>query len=167
MNLQAINLLFEGVKVVDALTLVSPSTSTPDYVSMKGWRKCAMLMSFKSHATLSSAMVITVKQATAVAGTSEKALAFTKAYRNIDCGAADALAEFTVTSNTFTTDATAAKVMHYLIDIDVNTLDHANGFDCVRLGVADPANATVGFSATYFLYGGRYLSNPPPAAITD
>ena len=167
MNQKSVNLLFDSVKPVDALTLATPSSSTPDYVSLKNFRKCAILLSFKTHATLSSAMAITLKQASAVAGTGEKALAFTKAWRNIDAGAADALAEFAVTSNTFTTDATAAKVMHYLMDVDADDLDVANGFDCIRVGVADPANATVAFSATYFLYDARYQSSPPPAAITD
>jgi hypothetical protein len=101
-----------------------------------------------------------------VAGTNEKALAFTKMYQNIDMAAADALAAVAVTSNTFTTDTTNSKKLMYLIDIDVESLDRANGFDCIRLGTGNAVN-TLTFDVTYLLYGARYESSPPPAAITD
>jgi len=168
MNIHAVNLLFDAVKVVNALTIASPSTSTPAYVSMKGFRKCAVLLSIKPASGANSAMAITMHQATAIAGTNVKALAFTKMYSNVDTGAADAMAAVAVTSNTFTTSSgTANKLYHYLIDIDVEQLDRANGFDCLRVGVADPTNATLAFCATYFLYGARYASSPPPTAVVD
>ena len=165
MNLHACNLLFDAVKPVDGLQIAVPSSSTPDYVSMKGFRKCAILIKILNGTTVTGS-AITVKQATAVAGTSEKAVTFTKAYRNIDMAAADALAEFAVTSSTFTTDTTNAKKLMYVIDIDVDDLDVSGGFDCIRAGTANAAN-TLTFDVTYLLYGARYASSPPPAAITD
>jgi len=165
MNLHAVNLLFDAVKPVDGLQIAVPSTSTPDYVSMKGYRKCAILIKVLNGSTITGS-AITVKQATAVAGTNEKALAFTKMYQNIDMAAADALAAVAVTSNTFTTDTTNSKKLMYLIDIDVESLDRANGFDCIRLGTGNAVN-TLTFDVTYLLYGARYESSPPPAAITD
>jgi hypothetical protein len=165
MNLHAVNLLFDAVKPVEGLAIALPSSSTPDYVSLKGYRKCAILIHILNGTTVTGS-AITVKQATAVAGTGEKALSFSKAWRNIDCAAADALAEFAVTSDTFTTDSTNSKHLMYLIDVDVEKLDRANGFDCIRAGTGN-ATATLLFSVVYYLYGARYASSPPPAAITD
>jgi hypothetical protein len=165
MNMHAVNLLFDAVKPVHGLAIAVPSSSTPDYVSMKGYRKCAVLISILNGTTVTGS-AITLKQATAVAGTGEKALAFTKAWRNIDAAAADALAEFAVVANTFTTDPTNSKQLMYLMDVDVDDLDIAGGFDCIRAGTGN-AVATLTFQVTYFLYGSRYASSPPPAAITD
>lgn len=135
-----------------------------DYVSMKNFRRCTILISILNATTVTGGAV-TLKQATAVAGTSEKALGFAKAYRNIDCAAGDTLAEFAVSSDTFTTDSTNSKQLLYAIEIDAASLDLDNGFDCLRVDVASMANA-VG-TVVYLLHGGRY--NPPlaVAAITD
>lgn len=164
MNLHACNLLFDAVKPVIGLDAVVPSSSTPDYVSLKNYRKCAVLVLVKNATTVTGS-AITLKQASAVAGTGEKALAFSKAWRNIDTAAADALAEFAVTSNTFTTDSTNSKNLMYLMDVDVDELDVANGFDCIRAGTGDATAATV--TVLYLLYGSRFASAPPPAAITN
>ena len=135
-----------------------------DYVSMKNFRRCTVLISVLNATTVTGGDV-TLKQATAVAGTGEKELAFDKAYRNIDCAAGDTMAEFDVLSSTFTTDATNSKRLLYAIEIDAASLDIDNGFDCLRVDVASMASA-VG-SVVYLLHGGRY--NPPLAlpAITD
>ena len=165
MNLHTVNLFWSAVKPVHGLAIAVTSSSTPDYVSMKNWRKCAVVIKILNGSTVTGS-AITLKQATAVAGTSEKALAFTKMYQNIDCAAADALAEVAVVSNTFTTDTTNSKMLMYVIDVDVASLDRANGFDCIRAGAGNSAN-TLTIDITYYLYGGRYMLNPPPAAITD
>lgn len=135
-----------------------------DYVSMKNFSRLTIVI-LVLNATTVTGGAITLKQATAVAGTGEKELAFTKAYRNIDCAAGDTLAEFTVTSNTFTTDTTNSKQLMYVIEVEAADLDINNNFDCVRLDSASMANA-VG-SVLYILSGAR---NQPPLdlpAITD
>lgn len=154
--------LAEVAKPIFALAAVVPSTSTPTYVSLKDYQRLAIIIAVKNATTVTGS-AITLKQATAVAGTSEKALAFTSAYRNIDTGAADALASFAVASNTFTTDNTNSKNLMYVIDVDPASLDSANGFDCVRAGTGDATAATV--TVLYLLYGARYSAMP--AAITD
>lgn len=137
-----------------------------DYVSMKGYSKLTVLISILNGSTVTGGAV-TLKQAKAVAGTSEKALSFSKMYSNIDCAAADALAETAVVSDTFTSDTTNAKQLMYAIEVDAESLDQDNGFDCVRVDVASMANA-VG-SVTYLLWGARYgkPAGTMPAAITD
>lgn len=156
--------LVETTKIVQGLAPITPSTSTPDYVSMKDASKLTIIIDVDNGSTVTGS-AITLKQATAVAGTSEKALAFTKMWANEDTGSSDTLVETDVTANTFTTDDTNAKNLQYVIEVDAAELDTDNGFDCVRLGTGDGANMVLG--ATYILHGLRYPQDTPPAAITD
>lgn len=158
--------LLEQAKVVVGLPPRLPSTSTPDYVSMKGYSRCAIIIAV-DNATTVTGSAITVKQAQAVAGTGEKALSFATAYSNIDIDAADALASFAVTSDTFTTDATNNKNLAYVIDVKAEDLDIDNGFDCIRAGTGDATAAVL--SVIYILYGRRYTVSglTTPSAIID
>lgn len=152
----------EQAKIVAGLCPVTPSTSTPDYVSLKNYEKLTIVI-LVDNATTVTGSAITVKQATAVAGTSEKAVSFTTAYRNIDIDAADTLSSFTVSSDTFTTDATNNKNLLYVIEVTPDMLDLANGFDCVRAGTGNATAAVL--SVLYILHGPKYSTMP--AAITD
>jgi len=165
MNLHAVNLLVEGMKRVAGMSAAVATTSTtvPRYISMKGYRKCAIVLDILNGTTVTGS-AITVQQATAVAGTSAKALAFTKMHSNIDTATLDLLAVQTVAANTFTTDTTNAKNLMYVIDVDASQLDRAGGFDCLRVACATSVN-TLTFVVTYHLYGALYL--PAPTAITD
>lgn len=158
--------MIDSCKIVNGIAPVAMATTAgdADYVSLKGFSGVSILLTVKN-ATTVTGCAVTLKQATAVAGTSEKALAFTKMWQNIDTGAADTLAETAVTSNTFTTDTTNSKDLLYVMEIDAADLDVANGFDCVRLDGLLMANA-VG-AVTYVLHGPRYASALAVAAITD
>jgi hypothetical protein len=103
------------------------------------------------------------KQATSIAAAGEKALAFTAAKRNIDLGAGDTLADFTVASNTFTTDSTNSKNLMYVIDVKAEDLDVNGGFDCIRAGTGDATAATV--TVLYMLYGAKFSTQP--SAVVD
>lgn len=124
-----------------------------DYVSMKGYDRLTVLIAVDNATTVTGGAV-TLKQATAVAGTSEKALAFSTMYANADVGAGEALTETAVTSDTFTTSTTNDKNLLYVIEVKAEDLDTDNGFDCVRVDVASMANA-VG-CVLYILHPQRY-----------
>ncbi len=156
--------LVDSAKLVTGLDSIVPSSSTPDYVSLKNYGHFTAVILVKNATTVTGS-AITLKQATAVAGTSEKALAFTKVWSNIDTGATDTLVETTVSSNTFTTDSTNSKNLMYVIEVDAAELDTANGFDCIRVGTANATAATV--TVLYVLSNPRYAGATPPAAITD
>jgi hypothetical protein len=158
------NLLAEEAKLVFALPPAVPSSAAPTYVSLKNYERIAIIVLVKNATTVTGS-AITLKQATSVAAAGEKALAFTTAKRNIDTGAADALADFTVSSNTFTTDATNSKNLMYVIEVKADDLDVNNGFDCVKVGVGDATAATV--AVLYALRGAKYATNPLPSAIVD
>jgi hypothetical protein len=128
------------------------------YVSMKGFRKLTAIIDILN-ATTVTGTAITVKQATAVAGTGAKALAFTRMLANIDYAAGQALTETAVLSNTFTTDTTNSKRLRYILEIDAQDLDIAGGFRCVSVQGAS-AVASIGL-ISYVLWGARYSGASP------
>lgn len=156
--------LVESAKIVTGLDPIVPSSSVPDYVSLKDYQHVTAIILVKNATTVTGS-AITVKQAQAVAGTGEKALALPVAYRNLDTAASDALAEFAVASDTFTTDATNNKNLMYVIEVDAAQLDTTNGFDCFRVGTGNATAATV--TVLYILSSPRYASAVPPSAIID
>jgi len=152
------NRLIDDAKVIVAAqnALLTTTVGDTDYVSMKGYERLTILISILNATTVTGGAV-TLKQATAVAGTNEKALSFTKMYRNIDTAAAEALTEVAVVSDTFTTDATNSKGLLYVIEVSASDLDVSNGFDCVRLDVTGSV-ASLG-TVIYILRGQRYSTN--------
>lgn len=143
--------------VVAAAGLLLTSTlGDTTYVSMKNYRRAQIIITIADGTTVTGS-TITLKQATAVAGTGEKALAFTRMLANTDYGASKTMTETAVTSNTFTTQTTNSKDSVYIIDIDASDLDVANGFDCFRVdGTGHAATAPRGCTVVYNLYGARY-----------
>ena len=156
--------LADLAKIVAALGPVTPSTSTPDYVSMKNFDRMAVVIQALNGSTVTGS-AITLHQATSVAAGGEKALAFSQVMANTDVAAADTLAALAVTSNTFTTSNTNSKGLLYVIDVKAEDLDRAGGFDCVRCGTANAVNTTL--SVTYIMYPARYASPAAVSAITD
>ncbi len=154
--------LDEDVYLVQASAIGALTTTVGDstYVSMKNYERVMIVIDVTNASTVTGGTV-TLKQATAVAGTNEKALAFTRMLSNIDVAAAQDLAETAVTSNTFTTDTTNAKRLRYVLDVKAEDMDVSNSFDCLRADVTGMANATG--QVSYVLYGAR-LSGASPMA---
>ena len=148
--------------VVAAAGLLLTSTlGDTTYVSMKGYQRCQIIISIADGTTVTGS-TITLKQATAVAGTSEKELAFTRMLANTDYVASKTMTETAVTSNTFTTQTTNSKDSLYIIDVDASDLDVANGFDCLRVdATGHAATASRGCVVLYNLYGARYSGANP------
>jgi hypothetical protein len=130
------------------------------YVSLKNYRRVTVVIDILNGTTVTGTTV-TLKQATAVAGTSEKALAFTRMLANTDVAAAQTMTETAVTSNTFTSDTTNSKSLRYIIEVDSEQLDTANGFDCFRVDCTGAANSTG--TVGYILWGARYNGASPMA----
>lgn len=135
-----------------------------DYVSLKNFDRCTVVI-MVDNATTVTGGAVTLKQASDVSGTGEKALAFANYLANIDVGAGDTQTLTTATSDIFTTDTTDAKNQLFVIEVKAEDLDVANGFDCLRVDVASMANAIEG--VLYILHGSRYASPITIAAITD
>jgi hypothetical protein len=152
----SINIL-DRLHVVEGLAPVVPSSSTPDYVSLKDAR-CAGVLIHAKNATTVTGSAITLLQAKTVAGGGEKALPFTAYYVKADTAAADApWTKVTATSNTFTTDATDSKNALYFIPVDPASLDVTAEFDCIRAGTANATAATI---SVLYLIEPKFGGNP-------
>ena len=149
---------------VHGLGPVTPSTSTPDYVSLKGASSVTVVIQGLNGSTVTGS-AITLKQASAVAGTNEKALSFDTVWQNTDCAAADGFAKTAVASNTFTTTNTNSKAFLYVIEVPAESLDTNNSFDCVRAGTGDAVNTTL--SVTYYVNPRNINATGTPTVITD
>ena len=159
--------LVDVAKVVFGSPIIGALATTNgdcDYVSLKNYERLTFFIAVDNANTVTSGAV-TLKHASDVSGTSEKALGFDKMFANTDAAAGDTLTETAVASNTFTTSTTDNKNLLYVIEVDESDLDVANGFDCVRVDVLSMANA-VGF-VQYILHGSRYSSPLDVSAITD
>ena len=131
------------------------------YVSLKNFNK--LIICILTGAWAAGTAAVTLTQATAVAGTGAKTLAFTKQWNDVTTSGT--LAEVAVASNTFNL-ATANKI--HIIEIDATTLDVANGFDCVTLAIASPGANNDFYGVLYQLAEARYPSVPPAAvSLTD
>lgn len=153
----------EQVKTIVAAAglLLTSTLGDTTYVCLKGYSKLQIIISIADGTTVTGS-TITLKQATAVAGTGEKALAFTRMLANVDYASSKTMVETAVTSNTFTTQTTNSLDSVYIIEVDAASLDVDNGFDCVRVdGTGHAATASRGVCVIYNLYGARYAGISP------
>jgi len=134
------------------------AANTPEYVSLKDYNHVTFIIHCGAWAGGTAA--VTVNEATAVAGTSAQALAFTKQWTNVTDTSTDTLVETTVTSNTF--NLSAAGAIH-VIELDAEAL--SDGFDCVGVAVATPGSNNDYYSIDVILSDPRYGSYP--SAITN
>lgn len=140
------------------------AASTDIYISLKNTPHATIII--QTGAWAAGTAAVTLLQATAVAGTSTKALtgAMPVMYTNVSDTSKATLVETTVTSDTF--NLTAANSV-YLIEVDAASLDVANGFDCLCVHVASPgANADI-YGALIITGQGRYTGASPPNVLAD
>ena len=138
------------------------AASTGDYLSMKHFTNLTIFII--SGAWAGGTVAVTLEQATAVAGTGTKALAFDTMWTDI--AATGTYVKTAVTSNTFNI-GTANSI--WVIEIDARSLDIAGGFDCVTIKGATPgANADL-YGVLYLAHGMRNQGAPSamPSLIID
>lgn len=158
-----------GIIPVNLATAANPG----DWFSMKNFGHVDIVV-FKGAGTAGEDPILTLQQATAVAGTSAKALDFYTIYEKV--GAQTGLDVFTkvqdssiprsaAAENTYLNLVSAEAEGIFVIPIDASRLDVAGGFDCIQLSIADVGtNAQTG--------GVLYIGSVPriggdAAAITD
>jgi hypothetical protein len=162
--------LTEEAQIVAAIIPVDLSTAANngDWVSLKGYDELDIII-FKGAGTAGDDPVITLKQASDVAGTGAKALNFTRVDSKV--GVQTGIGQFTKNSqaagNTYTDLVSAESQGVFVIHVEAQDLDKANGFDCVQISIPDVgANAQLG-CALYILSEARYAGQFPPSAIVD
>ena len=147
--------------------ILAPATDaagrTGSYISLKNARRCT----FVFHVTQGNAatILISLLQATAVAGTGSKVFTATvPVWSNLDEAATDTLVRRTDAVN-YTTDAGVKhKCVIFQIDAGLH-MDTANAFDCLTIstGASNAANLTE--ARAYLEYD--YEQATPPTAILD
>lgn len=157
-------MLIEQAKIVSGFGPAGASTSTSDFVSLKGYDRCCVIISTLNGSTVTGSAV-TLNQAQDVANTGGKAMGFSYQYANVDTSVNDTYTETAVTSNTFTTNTTNSKSLINIIEVKATDLDVANGFDCFAVKLATSANTT--HTVTFVLYPAKYAKGTPLTAIVD
>lgn len=153
-------------KVVQGATPATDAAGrTSRYVSMKNVKTAFVVVHIAQGAA--NTVLLSVLQATTVAGANSKALAnVVPIWANQDLVAADALVRQT-DAVTFTTSATL-KDKCVIFQVDGDRLDTANGFDCLAIstGASNASNLT----EVMFYLEERYAGDPgasSPSTITD
>lgn len=162
-------LLVENTKInVGAIVLANTGDNSGKPVSMKLYKHLTVIVAIQP-ASGTDTCAITLKQATAVGnfgGASEKTLAFTDVWKNGDLTASDTLVRTAVVANSVTTSALAAKEL-YVFEIDAETLDISNDYDCVNVHVTDPGSVSTPMCITTILSEPKYSSSTLPSATID
>lgn len=159
----AILTLPENYKIVDATA--GPVTTnggvTGQYVSAKTAQYVWLILSFTQ--AVGHATAITLKEATAVAGTGVQTVANTmQIWSNLATASTDTLVKRTAATS-YTLGSGIAK-MQVVFGIDPARL--SSGFDVVGFSIADSSQATNFVSGVYLL-AARYPQATPPTALTD
>lgn len=108
-------------------------------------------------------VLLSVLQASAVAGTGSKAIAATPIWSNLDTSVNDTLTSRTAAA-TYTTDAGVKdKIVVFEITPE-QCMDVANGFDCIAVstGASNAANIT---EAKLFILGSYQQASPPNSYV--
>ena len=137
--------------------------NTGDWVSVENFNHVAIVL-FKAAGTAGDDPTLTCLQATDNAGTSSKALNFTRIY--VKQGTLASVANFTLVTqtaaNTYTATEAAEEQAIWVVEFDADDLDVSSGFDHVSASVGDVgSNAQLG--------GCLYLATEPryAAAVAD
>ena len=149
------NFLSSNVIEVSNLPIdTTGAARTGDYYSLKDFQGIVFVI--VQGAWAGGTPAVTLKQATAVAGTGAKALGFSEKYSKVALtGTVNVLTA--VTSDTFNLGVANRIEM---IEVSAADLDRAGGYDCVGLDVASPgANADL-IAIIAILYGNRYHGDP-------
>lgn len=156
-------LLVERAKIIG----VNPGSSnmantamTAKYVSLKNYNHLTIII--HSGAWAGGTAAVSLLQATDVSASGAQALEFD--YQWTGTVASGLLTRTAVTSDTF--NISVANTLH-VIEIDADSLDRDDNFDCVTLVVATPGANNDYYNVDYILSEPRYTSDVPESAIID
>jgi len=162
--------ILEKVDIVPAIIPINIGTARAgDVISMKNWGRCAIVF-FKDAGVNNEDVTLTVEQASSVAPSNAKALAFTR----VDTKQGAALTSVgtwtkvtQAAANTYTNTDLGGQQALLVIDIKAEDLDVDNGFDCIRVSSSDAGTATSLGAALYLLHEPRYMKEGGISAIVD
>lgn len=155
--------------IVFAAGPVAPSSMTAQRVSFKNFQRATVLILQNQGSTNPAA--ISLKQCKEIddSPVTEKVLPFTEAYRSVNVGTQAAPVnnweKFTVSGDTFNTNATNGARSIYAIDIKAEDLDVANDFDIMEVEVGNAASNVL--AVLILMHEARNGGFPVDSAILD
>ena len=157
---------------------MSAGANAGDWVSLKNYGRVAIVL-FKEPGTAGNDPTITLQQATDVSSTGAKALNITRVDKKQAASDLLAVGQFTkstaddpetndtFSTNTWTNTDLAEQAAIIVIDVKAEDLDIDNGFDCVRVTIADVGTTGQLGALLYLLHEPRFATDPLPSAIAD
>jgi hypothetical protein len=145
---------------------LAASASDGDWISLKHYRHITCVFIAAAGAAAEDP-IITMEQATAVAGTGAKALTFTRIdeKEGADLLTIGQFAKVTqAAAATYNGDAGDLQKI-VMVEFNAEDLDVEGGFDCVRMRIQDVGVTAQLGVGLYILSDPRYT--PPPSAIVD
>lgn len=146
--------------------MFSPKTTnaslSSQVISLKNAHKAWVVFEFTQ--AVGHATTPTLIQASAIAGTGNKAGPTVDIWANEDTAATDTLVKKTAGASYAVTNDIKNKQV--VFEIDPTRLDVNNGFDCIYFTIATSSQATNFVSATAYLLP-AYQQATPPSAILD
>jgi hypothetical protein len=173
--------LIENSQIVSAFSVGTDvnTDADGDWVSLKNYNRCLILFT-KAIGTAGDDVSIKLEQATAVAGTSAKALTFNHIYHKIGATALSGVGQWTKVNLSTATDdldlvsvnsvdlATDINETMIAVEIHASDLDVSGGFDCLHIYIeGDDLSAAALAGCYYILYDPRFADNATPSAIAD
>ena len=155
--------LAELGQIVPAIIPVDLQTGANegDWVSLKNYNHCTIIV-FTAIGTGGDDPVITLDQATTVAGAGTKTLNVSEIFHKVGATAVSAVSAFTKVTQTaadgYDTVAIdgAENEAVFVIEVDRDQLDGDNDFDCMQVNVADVGSNEMLGCALYILSEPRY-----------
>ena len=168
------SLLPQRAKIVQA---IAPNHNgaglVGDWVSLKGYQFCTIILHLGSLTAVDAAGAITVDKATDVAGNNiATGIVMPHVWRNLDASTVDANQDMLAkdASAVQTTFAVAASQVDkmYAIEIPAAALPDTTrqDYDCIRVNIGT-THVTNFVGAIYILHESRYQSEPMPDAVHD
>lgn len=133
---------------------------TSSYFSLKTFHKAFLLVSITQGNA--ATILLSLLQASAVAGTGSKAGPTVPIWSNLDTTVAGMTAR--TAAATYTTDA-GVKNKVVIFQIDPAALDQANGFDCI--GISTGASNAANITAAMLIGSPRYPGPSQPSVLID
>ena len=158
--------------VIDIVPMLSPinlgSARTSDVISLKN-HGSGLLCFYKVGGATNEDPTLTVLQCTSVAASGAKALNFTTLYTKQ--GTLTSVGTWTKTTQaaaaTYTNTTASENEAIWVITIKAEDLDVDNGFDCMRVTIADAGSTNQLGALLYFLLEPRYANDTGISAITN
>jgi len=167
--------IVQNAKFVHGIALADHNNNARagDWVCMKNYGHLTVCIITGTIAAGADDMLVTLNQATSVAGAGAKNLLFREFWAGTHILTSDTAVRTASTTvagppvdSNFTIDNAGDDNM-YFIEIHAEDLDVENNFDCVQVAISSPGANSALYTAFYLLSSPRYVHETMPSAIIN